>query len=168
MIDVRTVIPEDWQELRRIRLEALQSAPEAFCSTYEEASCIEDDVWISRAKQDGEGDALGVLAVQGDRAVGMAVGLLRQGGTGDHVEVVSVFVSDDVRGSGTADAILQQIETWASDKGASSAFLLVEENNNRARKFYEKRDFALTNERVSSPMGADLWQAKYVKTLQPS
>lgn len=165
MIEIRPVAPDDWRQLRNIRLEALRTAPEAFCTTHEEAVCRPDDFWRKRAGQDGEGDALTVLAVDDGRAVGMATGILHDGDTTRDVEVLAVFVSDEVRGEGTADAILDFIESWAVGRGAKVAQLLVEEMNARARRFYEKRDFVTANEWVSSPLGADLWQARYTKDL---
>lgn len=163
MIEVRPVQPDDWRQLRAIWLEALRTAPDAFCTKYEDMECVGDDLWRGRSLQDGEGDTLSVLALDDAMAIGMAAGLLR--GPETTVEVVSVFVSESARGTGTADAILSLIETWATGRGASSAYLLVEEGNSLARHFYEKRCYFDTKERVSSPSGVDLWQARYQKTL---
>lgn len=165
MIEVRPIQPSDWQLLRTIRLEALRTAPEAFCTPYEEAECRPDSLWKQRASQDGEGDALTVLALEDGRPVGMTVGLLHTEGAGRFVEVVAVFVSEDFRGQRVADRILESIESWGRDKGAMSLSLLVEERNPTARRFYEKQGYVYVNELISSPSGDGLWQMRYRKQL---
>jgi len=165
MVEVRPIRPSDWQLLKAIRLEALRDAPEAFCTPYEEAECLPDSHWKQRASQSGDGDALTVLALEGDRPVGMSVGVLRTEGTKPFVEVLAVFISEDLRRLGVADRLFENVEAWARSKGATSLSLLVEEKNPGARRFYDKQGYVYVNELVSSPSGDGLWQMRYNKQL---
>jgi GNAT superfamily N-acetyltransferase len=165
MVDVRPIRMKDWRSLKMIRLEALRDAPEAFCTRYEEAVCRPDSLWKDRASQNGDADALTVLALDSDRPVGMAVGLVHSEGAERFVEVLAVFVSADFRSQGVAGRILEKVEAWGRTKGATSLSLLVEEKNPTARRFYERQGYIHVNEWVSSASGDGLWQLRYRKKL---
>jgi len=165
MIEIRAISPQEWQSLRTIRLEALETAPEAFCTRYEDAVCRDENSWRERLTNDGEDGALTVLAFDETRPVGMSVGVLHTQGDEPFVEVLAVFVSTDVRGQGIADRILDTIEDWGRTRGATTLSLLVEEKNPRARKFYERQGWEQANEWVSSPSGKNRWQARYRKEM---
>ena len=91
-------------------------------------------MWIERCSVDPELSAsVSVIAVDGDQAVGLAVGVLR--GDGD-MDVFSVFIMPEHRGIGVAQGLMAMIEDWGGARGASRAVLEVEGNNDRARAFY--------------------------------
>lgn len=167
MIEIRVIAPQEWQSLRAIRLEALETAPEAFCTRYEDAVCRDENSWRERLINNGEDGVLTVLAFDETRPVGMSVGVLHAEGGEPFVEVLSVFVSSDVRGQGLADRILHSIEEWGRARGAAALSLLVEEKNPRARRFYERQGWEHVNEWVSSPSSDDRWQTRYRKKMSP-
>jgi len=165
MIEIRAISPQEWQLLRTIRLEALETAPEAFCTRYEDALCRDENSWRERLTSNGDDGVLTVLAFDGTRPVGMSVGVFHAEDDEPFVEVLSVFVSTDVRGQGVADRIFDTIEEWGRARGAAALSLLVEEKNPRARRFYERQGWEPANEWVSSPSSDDRWQTRYRKKL---
>jgi putative acetyltransferase len=68
-IQIRHATEDDWQELKRIRLAALQDAPEAFGVSYAGAAAYTDEAWRDRAA--GRGPARFLFAFKGDTAVGI-------------------------------------------------------------------------------------------------
>ncbi len=65
-VTVRALEGDDWQTYQQIRLAALQDAPEAFASSYEQEAAYDEDFWrlrMSRSTRlvavdvpDGDGD----------------------------------------------------------------------------------------------------------------
>jgi len=47
-VSVATLGPQDWRDLRAIRLEALQSEPAAYSASYEEVIARLDEEWRRR------------------------------------------------------------------------------------------------------------------------
>ncbi len=145
MVDIRHVRPQDWESLKAIRLLSLSDSPEAFCTTYEEAASYANDVWIKRASVDPVGgSSVSVIAMDGADAVGMAVGMLCDDGA---LDVVSVFVAPEHRGTRIAQELMATVETWGRGQGADRAVLEVEAGNQRAGAFYARLGYLPTGKR---------------------
>jgi GNAT superfamily N-acetyltransferase len=121
--------------LRKIRLEALSEAPEAFGSTLdrERARTLVDwQKWLSpsatfvlETTSGPEGIAAGVPDST-DPAV---------------VHLMAMWVHPAHRGSGAASALVQAVPAWAEERGARLVRLSVIDGNHRARRLYEKHGF---------------------------
>lgn len=132
MMPVRQLAAEEWRIARRVRLRALQEAPEAFASTYRDEVQRPDEWWVGGMRK-----LTWFVAEANDELQGVVAGLPAP----DHPEIVSMWVEPRWRGSGVADELLRAVITWARASGADGVCLAVAEGNDRARRFYERSGF---------------------------
>jgi GNAT superfamily N-acetyltransferase len=169
MIEVRQVRSDEWERLRDIRLEALADTPSAFATTLAEAKAFPDSLWQERAIAGAGGhDQVTVLAVSGERTVGMTIALGRPDSDHRVVPIVSVYVTPSERRKGVAERLLSTAEEWVRDQGGSRTSLWVEEANVPARRFYESIGYITTldRQRMTSPPAA--WEIRLEKVLTTS
>jgi GNAT superfamily N-acetyltransferase len=142
VIEIRQIGPDEWKQLRATRLAALQDAPEAYESTYEGSLAFDEDEWRRRA-----GAHPVFLALSGEEPVGMAIGLRDEGTRPDSRDLVSMWVSADVRGRGVAGRLIDAVADWARADGAGELHLWVVVGNAAARAAYDRAGFVATGER---------------------
>ena len=142
MIEIRQIGPDAWKQLRATRLAALQDAPEAYESTYEGSLAFDEDEWRRRA-----GAHPVFLALSGEEPVGMAVGLRDEGTRPGSRDLVSMWVSPDLRGRGIAARLIDAVANWARADGAGELHLWVVVGNAAARAAYDRAGFVATGER---------------------
>lgn len=165
-IEVRRIRSDEWERIKAIRLAALAESPTAFITTVGEALEHPDEFWIERATSGAAGDTqVTVLAVQGRRTVGMAIGLRRSKPPLDVVPVVSVFVEPAVRRLGVGGELMDGVEQWATSLGAATSSLWVVEENVRAQQFYEARGYTATVDRQKIRVPPERWERRYEKRL---
>ena len=58
--------------------------------------------------------------------------------------LMAMWVHPDARGSGGADALVDEVAAWAREEGADVIQLLVIDSNRRAQRFYERNGFRST------------------------
>lgn len=165
-ITVRRSSREDWERMRKLRLEALQDTPMAFGQTYENALRMTEAEWRSYAGRGEERNRLFVVAVDEESGdfVGMMGGALDHGGGAPFL--VGVFVSPRYRGKrrGVSDLLLETIEEWA--RGYSDRLQLdVHEDNLRARRYYESRGFVETGHTMPYPLDRTRVELNMIKRL---
>ena len=167
MIEVRRIRGGEWERLRDIRLEALADSPSAFATTLAEAEAYPSSLWQERAVAGAEGhDQITVLAVSGERTIGMTVALGRPHRVLDVVPIVSVFVSPSHRREGIAVRMLNLAEEWAGDRSASHTSLWVEERNSEARGFYESIGYLATGDQQAMPSAPATCEIRLEKALR--
>lgn len=162
---VARIRPDDWRELRDVRLRALADAPSAFGSTLAREAAFPDDVWRERAAQgrtllartapDGGPPDDGGPAGN-DRSPGPVVGIAAVVPSPDDAtvaELVSVWVEPGARGSGVAASLLARAEDLAAGLGARTLALWVTATNAPALRLYERAGFAPTGE--TQPLPSD-------------
>ncbi len=150
--------PDDWRDLRDVRLRALADAPSAFGSTLAREVAFPDDVWRERAAQ---GRTLLARAVLDDgrladgappgsgRSPGPVVGVAAVVPSPDDptvAELVSVWVEPGARGSGVAASLVARADDLAAGLGARTLALWVTATNAPALRLYERAGFAPTGE----------------------
>lgn len=85
------------------------------------------------------------VAIVEDETIGFISGELREGSPAFHpktwASVDDVYVVPDYRSLGVGRALLENVEGWARERGASGISLQVAAANERGRKFYEKLGF---------------------------
>lgn len=134
-MQVRRAVPGDEPILRWLRIEALTDAPHAFGSTLErERARTEDDWrrWVDPGPTwllEDDGTPLGLTGV-----------FLRPDGA---AEVVSMWVREEARGTGAAEALMRAAMEWGVDHGIELR-LHATKGNDRAQRFYERLGFVLT------------------------
>lgn len=140
-VEIRRLTAGDWEAYRSIRLEALQSAPEAFGSSFGEERLLTPEDWSARAAGDDHRVMMGAFA--GQELQGMA-GLIRErrAKTRHKGSIVSVYVPPVARGKGVArqmlTALLAEARTMA---GLEQITLAVVSDNTPARALYESLGF---------------------------
>jgi ribosomal protein S18 acetylase RimI-like enzyme len=136
MPEVRAVGPDDWAAWRALRLIALEESPEAFSSRLADwqGEGDREERWRERLAS----VPFNVMSFDGDRVMAMASGVP----DGDSVELISMYVRPDARGTGVAGAVVEEVARWAAERGAAAVILAVRESNGRARAFYRRLGFA--------------------------
>jgi ribosomal protein S18 acetylase RimI-like enzyme len=139
---VRRAVPGDEAVLRRLRLDALEEAPDAFGSTYarELARTTADwQRWLSPGITlilEAAGTPRGLVAGMHD-AEDPAI-----------VYLMAMWVHPALRGTAAAHALVSEHLAWASTVGARLVRLDVMATNDRARRFYERHGFRLTGRQM--------------------
>jgi len=151
-VSVRIVTPDDWEAVRRIRLEAMLDAPAAFGSTYERELSFDASAWRARIER-----APWWLAWDDDQPIGVVAAFKAAPETDPHDRhLVSMWVHPDHRGLGVADLLVQALADWAVADGARSLSLWVVVGNDRARQFYERCGFVATSDLAPVPNNSSL------------
>ena len=145
-VAVRQATSDDWQTVRDIRLAALQEAPYAFGSTYARERDFDEDTWRDRLSNP---DGPTFLAFDGDDAVGID-GVYTEGG--DRI-LVAMWVAPAARRRGVGAALTNAVCDWVKAKGDTRVYLGVAEDNDPARRLYERLGFRMTGK--SAPLHSD-------------
>jgi ribosomal protein S18 acetylase RimI-like enzyme len=152
-MDVRAVRPDEWRELRDIRLRALADSPDAFGATLAEGLADPDAAWQLRADRP---DGLAVVAVdEAGRFVGMASG----GPAPDEVDIAAIYgmwVDPAARGRRVGESLIGAIAGWAREAGFETIGLGVTLGNEPAIALYERLGFVDTGLRYPLRDGTDL------------
>ena len=153
MIEVRPVRIGDGGLLCEVRLAALAANPGAFLETYDEVAADSDDLWAARAAAStGEGDQLILLALDGERPVGMA-GIARDIGQRrrHRATLWGVWLDPECRGRGVGRRLVQGALDWATSAGVRAVYLEVVENEDPSWSLYGRLGFV---RREVDPFGA--------------
>ena len=136
--DVRLEVlgPHDWQAWRDLRLEGLLDTPIGFGRLYAEESGFSDAQWREAAQR----PVLRVMAYDGDQAVGMAGGFVREDGK---PTLYGVYVRPASRGQGVLALLVDHVASWCAPVPLR---LDVHEDNHRAHAAYLKLGFVETGE----------------------
>jgi len=137
---VRRAAVGDEPLLRAIRIEALGEAPEAFGSTLErELARTQADwqKWLSPSA---------TFLLETDAGPQGIVAGVPDAKDASVVHLMAMWIHPAFRGTGTAAALVQTVLDWAEGQGASRVRLDVIDENERARRFYEKCGFEVTGE----------------------
>jgi ribosomal protein S18 acetylase RimI-like enzyme len=100
-----------------------------------------EERWRGRLSIPGAHDVVALLAAV---PVGMVTGVPVEDGV---TELISLWVSPTARGHGVGDALVSDVVRWATGFGATTLRIGVVEDNDPARRLYERHDFRLTPER---------------------
>jgi ribosomal protein S18 acetylase RimI-like enzyme len=132
-----------WRALRAIRLEALRDTPDAYGTTLAEAETFRNAKWRAMVTTQCY-----FLAQRDACTVGMISGGMNDQHPGTYW-MYGMYVSPADRGSGVADRLVDTVESWAKDQGASALYLHVTSTVLRARAFYERIGFVETGDRFT-------------------
>jgi ribosomal protein S18 acetylase RimI-like enzyme len=143
MLELRTLEADDWPLWRELRLAALAEAPYAFGSTLAQwqGSGDREERWRARLSIPGAHD---LIALLDGLPVGMASGVPGEGA--ENVELISMWVNPTARGKGVGDHLIQAVERWAAERGATMLRLSVMPDNRKATALYERHGFTDTGE----------------------
>jgi ribosomal protein S18 acetylase RimI-like enzyme len=141
-----TLAPDEWQQFRQIRLEALLAEPQAFGSTYDATLQRPDSHWRERLEQVQAGENSWLLfAREGERLIGMTGAFRAE--ESDTVEIYSVYVAKDRRGLGVGNALMTAILEAVCQPGIfRKAILGVNSNQSAAVALYRRFGFEVVAE----------------------
>ena len=137
--------------LRDLRLRSLREAPDAFATTHAQASAWPPEHWEQWAAAPEE-EQVTVLAIDGERWVGMASGWLVEDKPAS-AWLARLWVDPAHRRTGVAFELVDAVAEWARERGKATLELSVTANNVTASAFYERAGFAPTGRR--RPLPAD-------------
>ena len=168
-IQIIKLKPEDWQQYKQIRLEALLIEPQSFSRTYADALKSPDTFWQERLREAQKGERNWLLfASENDRLVGM-IGAFRLEG-GNEVEIISVYVTPAKRGQGVGKALMDAILIQVSQQaGVQKAVLGVNATQAPAVALYRRYGFQVVEE-TTGLMGdgqkyLGYWMEKPLRTV---
>jgi len=141
-VPIRRLTADDIDILRRIRLDALRSDPDAFGSTLEREESRSDDDWrgwLSRCAT--------FVAEEEDGAIGL-VGGIAHDQLPDAAMLISMWVAPARRAGGVGRQLVEAIVNWARGEDKGRVVLNVIEGNDSAIALYEKCGFEFTGEIV--------------------
>jgi RimJ/RimL family protein N-acetyltransferase len=146
-IQIRPIRPADLPAYKALRLEALQSHPEAFGSDHSEQVNEPDSFWESRIRSSLDGVASRIIVAADDSAgqlAGMA-GAFRDEGikTRHSATLVAVYVAPRYRGHRLADAIIHEILAWCAAAEIRILRLAVATTNVPAIRCYHRCGFQI-------------------------
>lgn len=133
---VRRLTEDDAERFRKIRLEALERHPETFQATYESAAELPLDAYVQRLRQYA---LFGGFI--GDELCGFVGFYPLTNPKISHKGLMwGMYVTENARGTGLAEAMVEAVVDYARDK-VEQILLSVIEDNERAKRFYEKMGF---------------------------
>jgi GNAT superfamily N-acetyltransferase len=134
MVEVRRVRAEQWQNLRDVRLRALEDAPDAFATRYEEARLRPEAWWTDWAARSAEGDVQAMfLAWEGDEPVGIVGSFLEDDG---RRWLIAMWADPAARGRGVGRALVEATTAFARAAGSRELYLQVLVGNDSAHSLY--------------------------------
>lgn len=140
MIEIRNLHPDDWRDIRDIRLRSLVDAPEAFTSDHRRESAYDEEKWRDLAVT-----GRWFVAADGE-VVGVAVGVDGWSGDPKRRELVGMWVAPSHRRRGIARELLDEVRAWATSEGATTLSLGVREGNEGALQAYLNMGMLLSGE----------------------
>lgn len=152
-MEIRTIRPDEWRELRDLRLRALADAPDAFGATYDEELASPDEAWRLRADRP---DRMIFVAVDDTgRFMGMGSGGPAPDAPGFGA-IYGMWVDHAARGQRVGEGIIRAIAAWATAAGYERIGLGVTVGNAPAIALYERLGFRDLGMRYPLREGTDL------------
>jgi GNAT superfamily N-acetyltransferase len=145
MMRFEQLTQDEGPRLRSIRLRALQDAPDAFGTTFEQASANSDEVWAKQVV-----DLPTFVAVEGGRDVAM-VRCARDQHSADTGWLLSMWVAPEFRRAHVGAVLIDLVVAWARANGISRLVLDVADLNAPAIALYEAKGFIPNGKSGSMP-----------------
>lgn len=137
----RFLTTNDFSQFRELRLEALQSDPFAFATTYEIEKELPDDKFIQRLKHNDTQFVVG--GFDGSTLVCIASFRKYTGAKVQHKGMLlAMYCKKSYRGTGVAKDLVKYLITYVKKlEGVEFLHLMVLSKNARAKKFYSQLGF---------------------------
>jgi RimJ/RimL family protein N-acetyltransferase len=142
-VRIRRLTADDVDSLRKIRLDALRTDPDAFGSTLEREEARPDKEWVGWLLS---GSAM-FVAENANEPIGLAGGIVDER-RDDRAVLVSMWVAPNSRNQFVGRRLVSAVVDWARESGKGEVILRVVDGNLPALALYERCGFSLTGERV--------------------
>ena len=166
-VTVRALRADEVESWRDIRLRSLRDAPDAFGTTYEQASAWPGERWATLVGWATAPDALQTVYLADLDGTVVGCARVSHGEDGGTALVTSMWVEPTARRRGVATALLEACEGWARDGGCLRIELEVAELNPDARLLYERAGFLETGEFRELRDGSTARTVVMLKSLAP-
>lgn len=141
MIKVERIKPHQGELLRKLRLRALQDAPDAFLENYNDASKQPLKHWQANAKKHATSPhAVNFFGFFNGELLGM-VGAYIADSEPDIVNLCAMWVAPEARHQGVGKALVERVIRWAEQAHVSKVRLWVNRENVGAAQFYHRCGF---------------------------
>lgn len=141
--EIRYLSPEDYRTFRQIRLEALETNPDAFGALYADACRRTNEEWkdwVANVIVPGRKNV--VVAEEASRPIGMCgFGLSDEDPAAGFLW--GMFVSSDYRRNRYGERFLKEAENWFSANGAKRIRASVAAPNEGAIRFYRRKGYTI-------------------------
>ncbi len=149
---IRRIRADEGLVLRDLRLRSIADAPEAFGQTEDEARARAESEWSRSARQAAKGDSRSwFFAEVESEPVSLVQGRRRRPTT---LLIFSMWVDRSRRHRGLGRALIEAVEAWARDWGATESVLWVRSGNPSALAFYTRLGFNTDSEGEDAEYGA--------------
>ena len=138
---------DDWQAFKAIRLEALQSKPDVFGSSYANESVQNDDFWKGRLATPDDGAVFGLY--EGKDVIGLT-GVFRHRSSPENTAIFCMsFIREAYRRQGLSKLLYSARIEWAKQQTGINRILVGHREGNEASKaanqkwgfqFFEKKE----------------------------
>ena len=136
MANIARLAEEGWGVYRDVRLASLEDSPSAFGSKLADERQLTDAAWRARLAHRTQ-----FVAWDEGHVVATVGSLAEEEGT---IELVSMWVTPDARGTGVAGLLIDAVVADARDRGRGTIVLWVSEGNEPAERLYVRHGFART------------------------
>jgi ribosomal protein S18 acetylase RimI-like enzyme len=145
-VEIIHLQPNQWEQYREIRLEALLNSPQAFSTTYQQMVDKPDTFWQDRLTNAAAGkDSYLLFAQVNGRMVGMIGAFLSN--ESDRAMIVSVYVTPVYRGQGVSKTMMEAILSELSQRqDIQIVELTVTSGQEPAIALYRRFGFEVVNE----------------------
>jgi GNAT superfamily N-acetyltransferase len=162
-IQVRTIRPDEWAELRAIRIEAISDTPTAFGSTLDDTRAHPDAYWRWRAENNAAGTESVLFVAERSRGwVGLAGAFLDESNPAKSCDLISMWVRPTERGRGIGRGLVEAVVAWARSRGLEQVALWVTATNLEAAGLYRNCGFVPTGETQPLPSHSELVEERMV------
>jgi GNAT superfamily N-acetyltransferase len=134
-VQIERLTSDAGERLRSIRLRALGDAPDAFGTTFAEASAEPPESWENQLRQHAT-----FVARAGADDIGLARGT-RHDREIDTGYLISMWVAPEARRQGVGGRLIDAVVEWAETAGLKRLILDVAENNLPAMALYDHKSF---------------------------
>jgi len=142
-IIVKQVTSLDWQEYKKIRLEALKKESHAFGSSYTKEKERSENEWkVKLAKSENSNSFSFFYAVSKENKF-VAIGGAYQD-ENKQWNIIAIYTKKEVRGQGLGRKIVQSIIDELKTRKVKKAYLCVNTLQTAAQVLYKKNGFRIT------------------------
>jgi ribosomal protein S18 acetylase RimI-like enzyme len=138
-VEIARLDPDEWRELKTIRLEALLREPAAFSSSYAESVTRSDEDWRQRLANP---ESVTLIARTKDGPIGMAGAIFGAGGERHVSMIFGMYVTAACRGRGVGRMLLSALFGEAAARPEiTTVRLWVTPTQHAARRLYASLGF---------------------------
>ena len=138
MVEIARLPVDRWEEVKRLRLEALRTDPAAFGSSPEEDEALPEAEWKRRMPNS-------LFAISDDKPVGMIAFLFGNRAKSKHIaDIFAVYVTPGQRGKGVGTLLLETtLSEIRRNKEIRKIKLMVNPEQRAAVRLYKAAGFVV-------------------------